>query len=82
MRNLTMKPWNINLDGDSRVYVLVEGFEVELDLNCLSFDNNGNFFGLGVILEGPLQGYEILVPSLMIADAVKDWEDYHGEELI
>ena len=48
------------------VYIVINGIEVEVDLDLL--DSHSMY--LGVMLDGPLQGYEVRLSQCDVAEAI------------
>jgi len=50
----------------NRVYIEINGVEVEVDLDLV----DAHYMYLGVILGGPLQGYEVRLSQCDVAEAL------------
>ena len=54
------------MDHTSKVYVVINGVEVEVDTTLL--DAHGMY--LGVMLDGPLQGYEVRLSQCDVSESI------------
>jgi hypothetical protein len=64
---------------DTRVYMDLNWFEAEIDLD-LVVGRNGKYTGLAVFLEGPRKGEEIVVGHKVCQMAIKKYETETGQE--
>lgn len=55
---------------DRRTYIDVEGWEAEVDIDILI----GGRYGVALMLEGPMKGYEILLPPSEYERCYIKWE--------
>ena len=51
----------------NRVYIVISGVEIEVDLDLL----DSHSMHLGVMLGGPLQGYEVRLSQCDVAEALE-----------
>ena len=54
-----------------RVYIVISGVEIEVDLDLL----DAHSMHLGVMLGGPLQGYEVRLSQCDVAEAIGRLQD-------
>jgi hypothetical protein len=67
---------------DFRVYHQINGVEVEVDLEEVDFNyKTQQFSGVGVVTEGPLAGYEIVLPAGLVEELVNDFEEEYNATL-
>jgi hypothetical protein len=64
---------------DTRVYMHLNWFEAEIDLD-LVVERNGKYTGLAVFVEGPRIGEEIVVGHKVCQMAIKKYEEETGQE--
>ena len=64
---------------DTRVYMDLNWFEAEIDLD-LVVERNGKYTGLAVFQEGPRKGEEIVVGHKVCQMAIKKYETETGQE--
>lgn len=67
---------------DFRVYHQINGVEVEVDLEEVDFNyKTQQFSGVGVVTEGPLAGYEIVLPAGLVEELVNSFEEEYNATL-
>ena len=67
---------------DFRVYPQINGVEVEVDLEEVDFNYKTQVFsGVGVVTEGPLAEYEVVLPAWMVEELVNNFEEEHNATL-
>lgn len=77
-----MKTLYDQMNMDFRVYPEIEGVEVEVDLQEIDFNyKTQRFSGVGVIMEGRMQGYEIVLWHELLTKLISAYEKQHDVEL-
>lgn len=64
---------------DTRVYMEVNWFEAEIDMDLI-VERNGRYTGIALPVEGPRMGEEFVIGHKVCQMAIKKYEEETGQE--